>query len=287
MSGPIVSYHPTIQGDENFLLFSQRPLNQGDRQAISRAGAVLLPQVCREDLFALVQEMGRPHFPRPDVHLTEDGKVGNRRLFKRLGLPHPPSLEFPHIQSAAEAWEQGRVSRAGLISPLVAKGAGGGMGENVFLIGSAAELRALEGRLETGCYRGPDGLVLQQYVECGCRDARVVLMGEYHDAFWRVGPAGEFRSNLSQGGKVLRPEHDSGLEAARDLALRLQRAAGLDLAAVDLLIPPGREPLILEINFYFGREALGGTIAFNTLYLGAVQAWLSSLGLDPDRVSLD
>ncbi len=270
----------------NRLLFSQRPLNQGDRREVARAAAVLLPQVCRPDLYELVRGRGKPHFPRPRVHLAYDGKVGNHYLFKELGLPQPPTRAFEHLEQAARAWEAGELAGLG-DPPLVAKGAGGGMGQNVFLVAGPEELLGLDRRLDTFCARGPSGLVLQRFVDCGGRDARVVLVGHWQDAFWRVGPPGQFRSNLSQGGRVERPDGDPDLERARSLARRLKDLAGFDLAAVDLLIPPGGQPLLLEINFYFGRQALGGSRAFSRIYLEAVRHWLAGLGLDPDRVALE
>ena len=51
-------------------------------------------------------------------------------------------------------------------------------------------------------------------------------------------------------------------------------------------MPPGGEPLLLEINHYFGREALGGGQVFRRLYFAAVQEWLRGLGLDPGLVRL-
>ena len=285
--GPIVSYHPLLAADQNLLLVSQRPLGPEDYLAVSRAAAVLLPQACRADLHGLVAGLGRPHFPRPALHLGLDGKVGNHLLFAALGLPQPRGLCFGDLAGALAAWEQGRLARAGLHAPLVAKGAGGGEGGNVFLVGSPEELAQLGPRLETSCAQGPPGLILQELVETGGRDARVVLMGEHHQAFWRVKPPGGFHSNLSRGGRVERHLDPQGLAKARELALRLQARAPLDVAAVDLLVPPGGPALLMEINFYFGRQALGGNQAYGRLYLEAVQTWLAGLDLDPGRVSLD
>ncbi len=283
MNGPIVSYHPVVTAERNLMLTSQRPLDQRDQKALTGAAAVLLPQLCRPDLYELVSGRGLPHFPRQAVRLGLDGKVGNLRLFMRLGLPHPESLELPDLAAALAAWDQGRLAGLGL--PLVVKGAGGGEGGNVFLARSREELAALAGRLDTSCAFGPPGLVVQRFVPGGGMDARAVLVGGWHDAFWRVPrDEGEFRSNLAAGGRVVRDQRREDLAAALALARRLAREAAFDVAAVDMLVPPGEGPLLTEINFYFGREALGGGRAFWPLYLKAVQAWLADLGLDPARV---
>jgi ribosomal protein S6--L-glutamate ligase len=284
VAGPIVSYHPGLAAEQNLLLVSQRPLDEGDRQAVAKAAAVLLPQVCRPDLHALVTSLGKPHFPRPAVQLTLDGKVGNHLLFTRLGLPCPAALVYPDLAAAARAWRDGQLARAGLAPPLVAKGAGGGEGRNVFLVQDPGELLSLAGALETACTFGPPGLLLQEFIDSGGRDLRVLLVGDHQEAYWRLGQPGEFRNNLSQGGRVERHAWPQEMAAGLDLARRLQREAGLDLAGVDVLVPPHGQPLLLEINFYFGRHALGGLEAWRRLHLRAVRAWLTSLGLDPARV---
>lgn len=286
MTGPIVSFHPAIEAEENLLLTSQRPLDANDRAAVSRAAAVVLPQICRPDLYSLVAGLNKPHFPRPKTQLTLDGKVGNFRLFQSLNLPQPRGIVFEGLEQAVSAWRRGDTQKVGLLPPLVVKGAGGGEGKNVFLVASSEELADLQGLLETACLNGPAGLVLQEYVECNGRDARVVIIGQWEDAFWRVAPPGEFRSNLSQGGRVDRDSRAEDLAKVRSLARRLKEAAGLDLAAVDILAPKGGEPMLLEINFYFGRRALGGSGPFLEILLKAARGWLSGLGLDSQKARL-
>ncbi len=285
MGQAIVSYHPGLTADQNLLLASQRPLDRRDYLAVAGAAAVLLPQVCRPDLFALVTALGRPHFPRPAVHLGLDGKVGNFWLFRSLGLPHPRTLVYPDLAEAAAAWRAGEVAAAGIAAPLVAKGAGGGQGGNVFLVASPEELLALAGRLETRCFLGPPGLVLQERVILPGRDARVVLVGDQVDCFWRVAPEpGRFFTCLSQGGRVERGAWPGEMARAVALARTLQVRAGLDLVGVDVLAPEDGPALLLEINFYFGRNAHGGTAPLRAAHLRAVRAWLAGLGLDPARV---
>ena len=283
MPRPIVSYHPGLEADINLVLVSQRPLDARDREATGQAAAILLPQICRADLFELAQASGAPFFPNPAVHLSHDGKVGNYRLFRDLGLPHPATVEFADLEGAAAAWEAGRAEVAALGAPLVAKGAGGGMGENVFLVSDPAELRGLAGRLETWCPRGPSGLVLQRFMD-GASDVRVVLMHDQAQVYWRRAAQREFRANLAQGGSFSVEGPPQERAAAVELARRLQRAAGLDLAGVDMLISAQGEALLLEINFFFGRRALGGHEVFLARYLEAVRRWLGHQGLDPARV---
>jgi ribosomal protein S6--L-glutamate ligase len=283
----IVSFHPLIQARDNRLLESQRPLDEEDRKAVEAAAAVVLPHLCRPDLYELIVSLKKPHFPRQAVRLSFDGKVGALRLFEQLGLPQPKGLAFSTLDEAVAAWRQdggAGLAEAGLKPPLVAKGAGGGMGDNIFLVRTPEELAELAGRLDTACVHGPAGLVLQEYIETGGRDCRVVFIGGWRDAFWRKGADGEFRANLSQGGQVVRDMDLPNLMRAKALAERLRRAAQFDVAAVDLLFNQEGQPLLLEINHYFGREAIGGGEVFRRRYFRAVQGWLAGLGMEPGLV---
>jgi ribosomal protein S6--L-glutamate ligase len=281
----VVSYHPLIQAADNRLLVSQRPLDQGDQDALQIADAVVLPHICRSDLYELVSQFNKPHFPRQSARLGHDGKVGGFRLFTELNMPQPKTLEFATLEQAVSAWKQGELDEAGLRPPLVAKGAGGGMGDNVFLVNTPEELAGLGGQLETSCAHGPEGLVLQEYIETKGRDCRVVFIGGWRDAFWRKVADGEFRANLSQGGQVVRDEDRNVLLLAKALASLLRRKIDLDVGAVDLLFTPKGDPLLLEINHYFGREAIGGGEVFRRRYFQAVQGWLANLGIDPNLVT--
>jgi hypothetical protein len=65
VTGAIVNYHPGLKADQNLLLASQRALDRRDYLAVAEASAVLLPQVCRADLYALVAAWASPISPAP------------------------------------------------------------------------------------------------------------------------------------------------------------------------------------------------------------------------------
>ena len=56
------------------------------------------------------------------------------------------------------------------------------------------------------------------------------------------------------------------------------RRAGIHVAGLDILFDrkgPGT-PLFLEINYYFGRRGLGGSLRFYDLFEQAADRWLAS-----------
>ena len=49
---------------------------------------------------------------------------------------------------------------------------------------------------------------------------------------------------------------------------------------------PDPQPLILEINYYFGRRGLGGSLKYYRLLLNAIREWLEENGFDSRKVKL-
>ena len=69
----------------------------------------------------------------------------------------------------------------------------------------------------------------------------------------------------------------------------LTEKTGINLAAVDFVFSfslKDPDPLILEINYFFGRRGLGGTENYYRILYRAVQDWLIEVGLDPKSIRL-
>ena len=96
-------------------------------------------------------------------------------------------------------------------------------------------------------------------------------------------------TTISKGARVDKAWEPEFLRMGDDFARLLTGRTGINLAAVDFLIPFSEKdpsPLFLEINYYFGRKGLGGLENYYRLLFQAVQEWLRDLGLSPDAVRL-
>jgi glutathione synthase/RimK-type ligase-like ATP-grasp enzyme len=62
---------------------------------------------------------------------------------------------------------------------------------------------------------------------------------------FRYSESGDFRANLSIGGKMMSYEPS---EKQKELAIRCCEIIGLDFAGVDLLYGEGEEPIVCEVN---------------------------------------
>jgi ribosomal protein S6--L-glutamate ligase len=151
--------------------------------------------------------------------------------------------------------------------PFVLKGDTGGGGFAVFPITNRSELLMGLDHL-----RLEQPLLLQQWINHGGMDLRVVVVGAKMMSYFRVG--GEnFYNNVCRGGR-LEPEIFPELQNRGMAAVaRFCYLTGINLAGFDLMFPDEGPPVFIEINYNFGRKGLGGTPGFRRLFREAVGLW--------------
>jgi RimK family alpha-L-glutamate ligase len=95
---------------------------------------------------------------------------------------------------------------------------------------------------------------VQRAIDHGGRDVRVfVVGGRVVAAIERLAPAGEWRTNVSQGATARRCALPA---SSAQLALRAVEAVGADYAGVDLLQAPDGSVLVIEVNGIPGWQGL-------------------------------
>jgi ribosomal protein S6--L-glutamate ligase len=95
---------------------------------------------------------------------------------------------------------------------------------------------------------------VQRAVDHGGRDVRVfVIGGRVLGAIERRAPAGEWRTNVSNGGSAKPFDLPSAWEG---LAVRAAAAVGADYAGVDLLPSRDGDVFVLEVNGIPGWQGL-------------------------------
>jgi ribosomal protein S6--L-glutamate ligase len=274
----IASLHPCITKDLN-ILCAGRSLTEREKKKLARARAVIVPQGVTAEVY---QECRRlvPHvFPFYDLRFPLEGKVGDALLFQLHQVPHPRTLIFQNEKALFESYPDLQALPALLSGyPLILKANRGGEGSFVFLVRSEQELREKLTWLPRD-----EGFILQEKVDHGGRDLRVVVLFDAFRAYWRVQPdPGNFMTNQSQGARIVHQEdvhlQQKAIEAVRDFCTR----TGINLAGFDILFDQGKNsevPLFLEINYYFGRKGLGGSMGFYDLLQAAADRWLAGLDL--------
>jgi ribosomal protein S6--L-glutamate ligase len=107
-------------------------------------------------------------------------------------------------------------------------------------------------------------------------------MGKDFYAYWRRQPdPDQFLHNITAGAVVDREGDPHLLKQGRKLAGTFSERSGVDLAALDIIFPSGSDtPLLLEVNYFFGRRGLGGSFEYYKLLRRAVAEWRNQLEED-------
>ncbi|MBA4066450.1 MAG: 30S ribosomal protein S6--L-glutamate ligase [Isosphaera sp.] len=182
--------------------------------------------------------------PPRAVETCVDKYLTNVRL-AAAGLPTPPTHVAQRADDALEAF-------ARLGGDVVLKPVFGAEGRGMQRVGDPElawrTFRVLE---QTG------QLIYQQrFVRHPGHDLRAFVIGGKVVAAMRRVSAGDWRTNVAQGGTTVREELS---DATTSLALRAADAVGCPVAGVDLLPGPGGELFVIEVNAVPGWRALSAT----------------------------
>jgi ribosomal protein S6--L-glutamate ligase len=115
----------------------------------------------------------------------------------------------------------------------------------------------------------------------------VVIIGRTLISYWRIQESTDaFLSSVSRGARIdaaLEPERQN---IAKVFVKNLCNKTGINLAGFDVIFAPDKEyikPLMLEINYFFGRRGLGGSDAFYEILKKEIQNWLEHVLSEPDK----
>ncbi|WMJ88342.1 ATP-grasp domain-containing protein [Anaerocolumna sp. MB42-C2] len=125
--------------------------------------------------------------------------------------------------------------------PIVIKECFGSFGQQVYLAGNRQEL------IDCVTDIGAKPMLFQEFIQNSKgRDLRLQVVGNQVVAtMYRYSENGDFRANVSNGGKMKPYEPD---QKQIELALRCCKIMGLDFAGVDLLFGKNQEPIVCEVN---------------------------------------
>jgi len=283
----ILSFHPCIDADKQIIMGERSPDNE-IQQIIQKSSAVILPQGCSAELYALCRAHCANVFPNYDIRFKFTGKTGQARLFGHYGVPFPRTIVWQDVGSFEE---HKKIKKNPPHSfPFIIKTDQGHEGDGVFLVRDEDTLASVLLALSSLERSGNCGFVSQDFVPCGARALRVVIIGKRVFSYWKISPdPKQAIATISHGARIdhnlFVPLQEKGKREAKDFCEKAQ----IDLAAVDLIFPEkGDEPrpLFLEINYYFGRRGLGGSERYYEILFGEVGKWLEERGLDSSRIRL-
>jgi len=172
-----------------------------------------------------------------------DDKSVTHLLLAAAGIPMPRTIvapmTFSNIGYTNTDFLEEVAERLGF--PMVVKECFGSFGQQVYLVKGMQELTDRVYQI------GAKPMLFQEYIKTSHgRDIRLQVVGSrVIAAMYRYSDSGDFRANLTIGGKM-KPYQPT--ERQVDLALRCCEVLGLDFAGVDILFGMDDEPLVCEIN---------------------------------------
>ena len=283
----ILSFHPCIHADLNAIVAGRAPGTE-EELMIKRADAIVLPQGVRQDLYNLCRKYADRVFPNYDPRFQNPGKIGDVLLFRTTAMNYPETYLFPNVSDFHSHFPAGE-DRFPFIFPFVLKGNFGGEGRMVYRIDNPRELQTILEQLRAMENSGTQGFIVQQWIEHGGRAVRVVVLHDRLISYWRVQrDPQQFLTNLSAGGTMDLTSDRQLLEKAEDVVLRFCNQTGVNLAGIDLIFDQNdksKQPLLLEINYWFGRRFFGSSEAYYSELKKAVKRWLATFDPDwPDHI---
>jgi ribosomal protein S6--L-glutamate ligase len=278
----IVSFHPLFEADKNILCAGREP-DADDLAVIMAAEAVILPQGCRQSLYEMARDNCKNAFPDYDARFKYPGKIGQMHLFQKTGTAHPRTETYASLKDFRQQYSDEPKDIAFEL-PCVFKFDWGGEGETVFLINSREDLKTVLQKAADFEGSGQKGFLLQEYVPIDGKTLRVAIIGRTLISYWRIQEdADAFLSSVSRGARIddaLEPERQN---VAKVFVKNFCNKTGINLAGFDVIFAPVKEyikPLMLEINYFFGRRGLGGSDAFYEILKKEIRGWLSQLDLE-------
>ncbi len=236
-SSPVIALGARLKGSQVVKTLGFKPnfcdYTPGEIDLIHRAQTIYWPTAFYAGLFSAMDKKIFPSVSNYDFALD---KIKQTAMFKLLGIPHPRTKLFygkNQKQSITDFFS----------FPFIAKiPRGSSRGRGVFLIKGQNDLNAY--------LRIPGPAYIQEYIPT-LRDMRIIVIGrQIVLAFWRKAAKDEFRTNLSQGGKI----DFSDLPCpALELALETARRCNWNDVGIDIMEHQGR-PLVIEANMKYGTQ---------------------------------
>lgn len=283
----ILSFHPCLTADHQIIL-GDRALSREDVSVMAHATAIILPQTCSKQLYRACKGTSALLFPDYEARFHYPGKMGQNRLFNEIGCRHPRTIPWASVAEFEVAHRDKGIFPHKI--PFLLKANTTHEGEGVYLIVDRHSLEDSLGRLSGLEHADSGGFISQELISSGGNVLRVVIIGQEMTSYWkRPERSGQFITSIGRDARVDKEWRKDLQERARAAAVRISSDTGINIAALDFVFPlsePEPQPYILEINYYFGRRGLGGSVNFYRLLYGAVREWLAANGIDPHPLGL-
>jgi ribosomal protein S6--L-glutamate ligase len=280
----ILSFHPCFVADAQIIL-ADRKLSAEDGRLIQTADAIILPQTCSPALYKACANSKAHVFPDYGLRFKYPGKVGQSSLFEKSKIPLPATMRWLSVKKFRDYLkvEDGPPHEM----PFFLKTDRSHESDGVFFVTDRKSLETALARLEK---IGSDKFISQERVPCQGNVLRTVVLHKSIVTYWKR-PSKPFGvvTSVSLGSRVDKKWKPELQEKGKAQTQWICEKTGINLAAFDFVFNPDQpepQPFILEINYYFGRRGLGGSLRYYRLLLKAIQEWLEEKGIEASPIKL-
>ncbi len=281
----ILSFHPCITADHQIILGHRDP-DFHDSIYIARSELIILPQTCSEKLYTMCSESSADIFPDYTARFGFPGKTGQNILFNKSNLPQPVTYIWDSVTHFRAAFERHVPHNF----PFILKEDRSHESDGIYIINDRHDIYLSLKKIEEKYNFKPGRFISQEFIHSDGKTLRVVVMGDRFTSYWKsITNPDQKLSSINKGAMVdfdWRPDlQKKGIDIVKELSFK----TCVNLAAIDIIFPLDQanpDPLLLEINFYFGRKGLGGSINYYRLLFGAISEWMDKNGHDSKKIKL-
>ena len=194
-------------------------------------------------LASYLEKLGiRVFNPARSIEICDD-KALTHLEFMNQGIKMPRTIFAPMTYSniGYSNFEFLNHIKSKLDFPIVIKEVFGSFGQQVYIAHDESELEAIVKD------KSKSKLIFQEFIKSSMgKDVRLQVVGKkVVAAMYRYNDSGDFRANLSNGGKM---KGYTPTKEQEKLAIKTCQVLGLDFAGVDILFGENDEPIVCEVN---------------------------------------
>lgn len=194
-------------------------------------------------LASYLEKLGiRVFNPARSIEICDDKALTHLELMNQ-GIKMPRTIFAPMTYSniGYSNFEFLNHIKSKLDFPIVIKEVFGSFGQQVYIAHDESELEAIVKD------KSKSKLIFQEFIKSSMgKDVRLQVVGKkVVAAMYRYNDSGDFRANLSNGGKM---KGYTPTKEQEKLAIKTCQVLGLDFAGVDILFGENDEPIVCEVN---------------------------------------
>jgi len=230
-----------VNNAEPLVLYQGKPLDNLDACLVRGSESKL---EFRTHIVDYLTKQGVRMINKSDAIKICDNKFATQSLLNGIGVKTPKTVTVVQIEQLDAA-----VAYIGDKFPMIVKTVSGSHGVGVIKVESYESLKSITQYL----LAEKTDLMVQEFIPHK-ESGRIMILGDkIVAAVMRTIPDGDFRSNMDQGAEL---KKHTATDMETEIALKVSKALGCELSAIDYIMDEGGEMVIFEANSSPGLKGI-------------------------------